>query len=99
MISENDAARIGVNKCIDAIGREFAIANRDSSSTSCGITRSESTGKQVMSCFVGIDTRARVDAENQLVLTSTPDWPYFAKCEVDLVSGEAKLIDAKGATS
>ncbi len=83
MLSILQAKKLGINACIDKIGRELCEKYSDRSASSYG------QYGDVVNCFVGLSTTS-FHSENidNLVLTEEKQWDYFAECSVDLYSGE-----------
>lgn len=65
---------IGFNACIDAIGRDFYEANKDTSVFACG------NDEKGLWCFLGINTNEEHSSE--LRLTNGDKWEYSASCYV-----------------
>ena len=80
--SMKEAARIGINACIDKLGRDFVLANRDNGTSAYG----ESNG--TVFCFVGVNNKPWVpEVPDALVLDNTSQFPYRASCKVRLTDG------------
>lgn len=95
MLATNEAKRIGIMACIDAIGYDFCIAHEDYSVSSCGV----SDGK--MNCFVGVSDQPdptvhmSLDQLESYTLTDGNNWPFYAFCDVDMESGKTVLGEVK----
>lgn len=88
MLTVKEAAKIGVNACIDKIGRDFVLANRNYGTSAYG----ERDGG--VFCFVGVDDRPYVpDRSGMLVLDSMSKFPYRASCNVGLDDGKLEFIE------
>ena len=76
MLTVKEAARIGINACIDKIGRDFVLAHRDNGTSAYG----ENDGS--VYCYVGVDDKPWVppDISKGLVLDSESKFPYHASC-------------------
>ena len=76
MLSYEDARKIGVNACIDKIGRDICIKHADNAVSGYG------RDGDYVNCFVGVnDEPAPVidrDDLSELVLTHEKDWKYSA---------------------
>ena len=88
MLSIAAAKKIGINACINKLGREFVLAHRNSSTSAFG----ENDGG--VFCFVGIDDNPRpIHFDGTLTLDSASHFPYFASCIVDLSSGATDCLE------
>ncbi|MBD5149868.1 MAG: hypothetical protein HDT18_05750 [Oscillibacter sp.] len=88
MLTVKEAAQIGINACIDKIGRDFVLANRDNGVSGYG----ENDG--MVFCYVGVDDKPWVDEEpDVLVLDSTSKFPYRVSCNVRLADGTTDFIE------
>lgn len=86
MLSFTKAKNIGINACIDKLGRDFVLAHRDSACSAYG-----DRGDHVH-CYVGVDTAPPPKMENGLWLTSDK-CPYFANCRVDFLDGKVTFLE------
>lgn len=83
MLSILQAKKIGINACIDKIGRDLCVKYADQSASSYG------QNGDVVNCFVGLSTTPfHPENIDKLVLTEEKEWDYSAECSVDLSSGE-----------
>lgn len=81
MLSDKMARRIGINACIDKLGREFVLAHQDNATSTYGKT------EEGMYCYVGVSDIPLPEYEpGVLVLDSMPS-PYHASCIVNLENG------------
>lgn len=88
MLTVKEAARIGINACIDKIGRDFVLANRDNGTSAYG----EEDGS--VFCFVGVDDKPwAVESPDALILDSASRFPYHASCSVCLADGATTFIE------
>lgn len=89
MLTVKEAARIGINACIDKLGRDFVLANRDNGVSGYG----ENDG--MVFCYVGVDDKPWVDKypDDVIVLDSTSKFPYLVSCNVCLEDGTMKFIE------
>ena len=88
MLSFNEARKIGLNACVDWIGRDFVYAHRDSASSAYG----EVEGG--VYCFVGVDGAPRpLRDDNVLILDSVSKFPYRASCTVDQSNGTWTFLE------
>lgn len=82
MLTFEEAKKIGINACIDKIGRDFVRANRDNGVSCYG----EEDG--IVSCYVGVDDKPYVSPYgDKLVLDHESHFPYYANCYVDRADG------------
>ena len=82
MLNMDTARKIGVNACIDKLGRNYVLTHKDSAASAYGQTPNG------VFCFVGVgDVASAPLPENVLVLDSMSKFPYHASCIVDLHSG------------
>ena len=85
MISVAKAKKIGINACIDKIGRDICIKHADNAVYGYG------RDGDYVNCFVGVnDEPAPVtdpDDLSKLVLTHEKNWKYSASCDVSLQDG------------
>lgn len=89
MLTVKEAARIGINACIDKIGRDFVLAHRGNGTSAYG----ENDGS--VYCYVGVDDKPWVKPEisEGLVLDSKSKFPYHASCNVSLTDGATTFIN------
>ena len=95
MLLKEEAKKIGIMACIDAIGYDFCIAHEDYSVSSCGIS------DRTMSCFVGVSDQpdptkhTSLDQLDTYTLTDGNSWPFYAFCDVDMENGNIVLGEVK----
>ena len=90
MLTIKEAARIGINACIDKIGREFVLANRGNGTSGYGEIEEE----HCVYCYVGVDDKPYTSTHpGVLVLDSESKFPYYASCNVSLTDGTTTFID------
>lgn len=70
-----DRKRIGFHACLEAIGEDYASANRDNMVFSCGET------EKGLYCFLGISSH-HSDSEQLCLRVSIDEWEYYASCYV-----------------
>lgn len=91
MLTLEEAKKIGIRACIDKIGYDFCKQHEDNATSAYG----KIDGK--MQCFVGVSDEPAPDCDiskvDELVLTSGYQWPYAARCNVDLETGEIEFIE------
>ena len=87
MISYERARRIGVEACIDKLGREFVMKHRDSSGSAYG-----DRGDHAY-CFVGVDDKPVMKMDKGLMLTSDSHFPFVARCTVRYSDGKIDFLE------
>ena len=87
MITYEKARKMGVDACIDKLGRDFVMKHRDTSSSAYG-----DRGDHVY-CFVGVDDKPAPKMDKGLVLTSDTNFPYVARCTVSYSDGKIEFLD------
>lgn len=87
MLNVETARKIGINACIDKLGRDFVLANKDFATSAYG-----ENGDGVF-CFVGVDNKCHAKNRGGLVLDSQSAFPYRVSCNVSLLDGMAKFIE------
>ena len=92
MLTLEAAKKIGVDACIDKLGRDFVLTHRDSSTASY-TTDADDNGN--IFCFVGVDDKPRVHQEKPdvLILDSTSVFPYRVSCNVNLSDGTLQFVE------
>jgi len=90
MLSVEEAKRIGINACIDKIGRDLCREYADNGVSGFGRRDNK------VECFVGLNDEhsAPVDPDNitRLVLTHKRDWKYLVECSVDMQDGAIRFF-------
>ena len=90
MLTVEAAQKIGINACIDKIGRDFMQAHKDSAVYACGDGETENS----VFCYVGVDDKPWVPEDPEtLILDSTSQFPYRASCNVCLTDGTMNFIE------
>ena len=87
MITYEKAREMGINACIDKLGRDFVMKYRETSSSAYG-----DRGDYAY-CFVGVSDQPEMKQDNGLVLTSDSKFPYVARCTVSYIDGEITFLD------
>ena len=87
MLSFEQAKTIGVDACIDRLGRDFYMQYRDTSSSGYGDMDDRAY------CFVGINDADNRYDERPLTLTSNNSFPYRASCTVRYEDGGIDFIE------
>lgn len=87
MISFEAARKIGINACIDRLGRDFVFSHRDRATSAYG----ENGG--YVYCFVGVDTNCKsMNRNGILILDAQSRFSRRASCNVDLETGTIDFI-------
>lgn len=89
MLNLDTARKIGINACIDKLGRDFVLAHRNSSTSAYG------ESEDGLFCFVGVDDSSGdvQEQEDTLVLDRRVAFPYRASCTVDLATGTLCFVE------
>lgn len=88
MLSIESAKKIGIESCIEKLGRDFVHAHRDSSTFSYG------SDENSVFCFVGVDDNPnRVKKDDVLILDSISVFPYRVSCNVALEDGIVSFVE------
>ena len=87
MLTYESARKIGVEACIDKLGRAFVEKHRNTSSSAYG-----DRGDHVF-CFVGVNDQPEKKMTDGLMITEGDSFPYIARCEVDYVDGAIRFLD------
>ena len=88
MLSVEAARKIGINACIDKLGREFVLAHRDRATSAYG------ESDEGVFCFVGVDDGfVSQNTDHVLVLDSQSKFPYRASCNISLEDGTPHFIE------
>lgn len=87
-LNKETARKIGLNACIDKLGRDFVLAHRESATSAYG------DREDGVFCFVGVDD-APSDANQNgvLVLDSQSVFPYRVSCTVGLTDGTPRFLE------
>ena len=75
------ARNIGINACIERLGREFVEKYKETSTCAWG------ESEDGIFCFVGVDDRGERIDDYSMVLDNTSRFPYRASCVVRLSDG------------
>ena len=88
MLNVEVARKIGINACIEKLGREFVLANKARATSAFG------ESENGIYCFVGVDDGSAFEnRDNRLVLDSHSAFPYRASCNVNLSNGKCDFIE------
>lgn len=82
MLTPDIARKIGINACIDRLGRAYVLSHKDSAAAAYGEV------PDGVFCFVGIgDAPRSLASADALILDSLSAFPYRTSCTVSLMSG------------
>ena len=82
MITVEEAKRIGIEACINEIGRNLVLTHQDKATMACGVIENS------VYCFVGVDMEDRREKSVDLILDSISKFTYQASCKVSLIDGD-----------
>lgn len=85
MLTLEEAKEIGFNACVDKIGREFVLKNKDFSVVAYG------EDYEKVYVFFGVSDTDYDGYEGAIVLDSTSKWPYQAECYVFFDTGNIEF--------
>jgi hypothetical protein len=85
MLTVIEAKEIGINACIEKLGKEFVKENSGRASSGYG------KHDDMVFCFVGVDPELIADSE-VLSLDRVP-FPYRASCNVSLMGGSVEFVE------
>lgn len=91
MLTYDEAKKIGVNACVEQLGREFVIQHKDTSCSAYGDRETHAF------CFVGVDTEPDPPHEkgDPLMLDGGKEWPVKISCNVWYNDGHIEFFDCK----
>ena len=85
MITYDEAREIGIEACINRLGREFVLRHRDTSTSAYSVKPENG----MVFCYVGVDDRPQKPVDlKRIVLDSITRFPHYASCYVDMRTGE-----------
>lgn len=88
MLNIETARKIGINACIEKLGREFVLAHKDRATSAFG------ESENGVFCFVGVDDGSTPEnSADVLILDSHSAFPYRASCNVSLSDGMLSFIE------
>lgn len=88
MLTYEEAREIGLNACIERLGRDFVNRFKD---TSCD---AYADMEDHAYCFVGVDNRdGRYGDGGVPILNSTNSFPFVARCNVRYSDGNISFFD------
>ena len=87
MLTYEEARKIGVNACIDRLGRDFVTRHRDNACSAFGDRADHA------SCFVGVSDQPIQPMTDGLRLTSDDQFPFDARCNVAYSDGTITFME------
>ncbi len=88
MLNIETARKIGFAACIEKLGRDFLLANREYATSAFGEC------DDGVFCFIGVDNRCQPrPRENVIVLDNHSEFPYRVSCNVNLVDGGTSFVE------
>lgn len=88
MLNIETARKIGINACIDKIGRDFVMAHKEFATSAYG------ENEDGVFCFVGVgDSCQSENSDEILILDSHSQFPYRASCNVNLSDGGTEFLE------
>lgn len=91
MLSIEEAKTIGINACVDRIGRDLCEEYADNATSAYG------RRGDFVDCFVGLNDEHELvidlDSIKSLVLTEEKQWKYGAECSVRLSDGRIDFCE------
>ena len=88
MLSVEAAKKIGINACIEKLGREFVLAHKEYATSAYG------ESDDGVFCFVGVDDGCKSqNSDRVLILDSHSEFPYRASCNISLADGTTRFIE------
>ena len=87
MLTLEQAKTIGINACIEKLGKEFVENHADTTSSAYGRHDNE------VFCFVGVNLEPRRVYDGTLRLSSEAKPTYRASCNVSLRDGNTTFIE------
>lgn len=86
MLTVAEARKIGIKACMDKIGYDFCMSNKDNATT--GYTEEEG----FVYCYVGVSDKSPDTLQAGLLFTATK-FPFSASCNVRLVDGKIDFLE------
>lgn len=88
MLDIETARKIGINACIDKLGRDFVLANKKFATSAYG------ESEDGIFCFVGVDDGCNsCNSDQVLFLDCQSRFPYRASCNVSLFDGKTHFLE------
>ncbi len=88
MLDIEAAKKLGIDACIDKLGRAFVAAHKGSATSAYG------ESEDGVFCFVGVDDgRPSQNSDHVLVLDSRAAFPYRVSCNISLTDGSLHFLE------
>ncbi len=92
MLTFEEAKRIGVDACIERLGRDFVNRYKDSSCSAYADM------EEYAYCFLGVDNSPDRNDMRNVRLTENDSFPYIARCTVRYRDGNIDYLDCVSPT-
>lgn len=86
MLTVAEARKIGIKACMDKIGYDFCMSNKDNATT----RYTEEEG--FVYCYVGVSDKSPDTLQAGLLFTATK-FPFSASCNVWLAGGKIDFLE------
>ena len=90
MLSFEEAKRIGLDACIDRLGREFVQRYAESSTSAFG-----EFDQDKVFCFVGVDDEPHDPGDEKTLVLTKREFPYRSSCTVTKSSGDIVFLEER----
>ena len=88
MLSVEAAKKIGINACIEKLGRDFVTAHKELATSAYGQNENN------VFCFVGVDDgTGSQNRSDLLILDSHSEFPYRVSCNISLTDGTPQFLE------
>ena len=90
MLTYEAAKKLGINACVEKLGKDFVRLHKDTSCAGYG------DADDYAFCYVGVDDRPEPEWNgDEVVLDDNPSskFPYLASCNVWYADGKIEFLD------
>jgi hypothetical protein len=87
MLTVETARKIGLNACVDKLGRDFVLKHQHLATAAYGEIEDH------VFCFVGIDCKQKNNHNGQLVLDSISKFSHQTSCKISLMDGAVTFME------
>lgn len=87
MLTFEEAKKIGVDACVELLGRDFVNKYKDSSCPAYADM------EEYAFCFLGVDNSPSRNDMQGVKLTSSDSFPFVARCTVKYSDGSVNYLD------
>ncbi len=87
MLTFEEAKKVGMDACVDRLGRDFVMKYRDTSCPGYGDMEDR------VYCFLGVDNSDSRNDYSHVTLDSRSRFPYLAKCTVRYDDGKVEFLE------